>query len=121
MFVGQDVGEGKVGICSSRLQALATLGSGLGLLGSWPVEPGPLGFLGRPSPLNCASLSSLQPTSPSVCTSWVPTPLALVPTIFTRQGFLGWARKQPDPDLQAGFPALHGRPRDCGSLLFLAW
>lgn len=35
--------------------------------------------------------------------------------------FLCWASKQPDPHLQAGFPALHGRPRVCGSLPFLAW
>lgn len=38
------------------------LGSGLGLLGSWAVDPGPLWLsLGRASLLNHASLSSPQP------------------------------------------------------------
>lgn len=41
VFMEQGGQEGKGGLCSSRLQALAALGSGLGLLGSWAVNPEP--------------------------------------------------------------------------------
>lgn len=99
---------GKSRFYSSGLQALTSLRSGLGLLGSWAVEPGLLGSPGRPSPLNRASPSS-PGTNPSVCTSRVPTPSTPAPRTLTWQG-CGLGQKAACSDLQAGFSALGGRP-----------
>lgn len=51
MLVGQDGGEGRGGLCNHRLQDLAVLGSGLGLLGSWGCRTRvSLGFPGQVQP-----------------------------------------------------------------------
>lgn len=44
---GAEWWEGRGGFCSHRFQALAALESGLGLLGSWLQNQGPVGLPGQ--------------------------------------------------------------------------
>lgn len=104
MFVGKEEG----GFCSHRLQALAALGSVPGLLGSWLWNRGPLGLPGQTQPTELR-LPFLSSASPFRCPGQEAAPACqLLPLHFlgaystrpdSQQEFLGWARKQRDPDL----------------------
>ena len=122
MFVEQDGGDGG-GVCRHRLQeALAALGSGLGVPGSWGcrtrTRPHPLPRSPWAGPIRRTGLPCLSPAGWFRCPRQEAAPACqLLPVLpgsvlhpphsqhLTWQGFPGWARKQPDLGRWAGSPA----------------